>query len=134
MMFANFTIFKFGNYHQLAMLVESYNGQLFYLWLFNQTRYNVCFDREYLRGKYHCTVDLLFDWFGLVCFENKKQKLSVVIQLLPNQSRGGQQYSDTSFFSYPWFLASVLSVCANTRVRTHTNANRHNIYLIMDKL
>jgi hypothetical protein len=19
-------------------------------------------------GKYHCTIDLLFDWFGLVCF------------------------------------------------------------------
>jgi hypothetical protein len=21
--------------------------------------------REYLRGKYHCTIDLLFDWFGI---------------------------------------------------------------------
>jgi hypothetical protein len=20
-----------------------------------------------LKGKYHCTIDLLFDWFGLVC-------------------------------------------------------------------
>jgi hypothetical protein len=39
-----------------------------------------------LKGKYHCTVDLLFDWFRLVCFANKKQKLSVVIQLIPNQS------------------------------------------------
>jgi hypothetical protein len=29
--------------------------------------------REYLRGKYHCTVDLLFDWFGLVCFVNKNK-------------------------------------------------------------
>jgi len=27
--------------------------------------------REYLRGKYHCTINLLFDWFGLVCFANK---------------------------------------------------------------
>jgi hypothetical protein len=27
--------------------------------------------REYLRGKYFCTVDLLFHWFGLVCFANK---------------------------------------------------------------
>jgi hypothetical protein len=36
--------------------------------------------------KYHCSIDLLFDWFGLVCFANKKQKLSVVIQLIPNQS------------------------------------------------
>ncbi len=29
--------------------------------------------REYLRGKYHCTVDLLLDWFGLVCFANKNK-------------------------------------------------------------
>jgi hypothetical protein len=42
--------------------------------------------REYQRGKYHCTIDLLFDWFGLICFVNKKQKLLVVIQLIPNQS------------------------------------------------
>ncbi len=37
--------------------------------------------REYLRGLYHCTIDLLFDLF---C--NKNKKLSVVIQLIPNQS------------------------------------------------
>jgi hypothetical protein len=24
-------------------------------------------------GKYHCTVDLLFDWSGLVCFANKNK-------------------------------------------------------------
>jgi hypothetical protein len=29
--------------------------------------------REYKRGKYHCTIDLLFDWFGLVCFANIKK-------------------------------------------------------------
>ncbi len=29
--------------------------------------------REYLRGRYHCTVDLLFDWFGLACFANKNK-------------------------------------------------------------
>jgi len=32
--------------------------------------YNI---REYQRGKYHCTIDLLFDWFGLVCFANKNK-------------------------------------------------------------
>ncbi len=42
--------------------------------------------REYQRGKYHCTIDLLFDWFGLVCFANKNKKFSVVIQLIPSQS------------------------------------------------
>ncbi len=24
-------------------------------------------------GKYHCTIDLLFHWFGLVCFANKNK-------------------------------------------------------------
>ena len=24
-------------------------------------------------GKYHCTIDLLFDWLGLVCFANKNK-------------------------------------------------------------
>ncbi len=32
--------------------------------------------REYLRGKYHCTIDLLFDWFGLVCLANKTKIVS----------------------------------------------------------
>ncbi len=26
-----------------------------------------------LKGKYHCTIDFLFDWFGLVCFANKNK-------------------------------------------------------------
>ncbi len=26
--------------------------------------------------KYHCTVDLLCDWFGLVCFANKNKIVS----------------------------------------------------------
>ena len=42
--------------------------------------------RVHLRGKYHCTVELLFDLFGLVCLANKNKKLSVVIQLILNQS------------------------------------------------
>jgi hypothetical protein len=32
--------------------------------------------REYLRGKYHCTVDLLFDWFVLVCLQIKTKIVS----------------------------------------------------------
>jgi hypothetical protein len=37
-------------------------------------------------GKDHCIVDPLFYWLGLVYFENKNKQLSVVIQLIPNQS------------------------------------------------
>ncbi len=36
-------------------------------------------------GKYHCTIDLLSDWFGLVCFANKNKKLSVVLQLISKE-------------------------------------------------
>jgi hypothetical protein len=48
-----------------------------------------------LKGKYHCTIDLLFHWFGLVCFANKnkncrtadskpvKQKVNVTVILPP---------------------------------------------------
>jgi hypothetical protein len=32
--------------------------------------------REYCKGEYHCTIDLLFDWFGLVCFANKTKIVS----------------------------------------------------------
>jgi hypothetical protein len=24
-------------------------------------------------GEYHCALDFLFDWFGLVCFANKNK-------------------------------------------------------------
>jgi hypothetical protein len=47
----------------------------FSLWIkmppFNNHFLTFTLFREYQRGKYHCTVDLLFDWFGLVCFANK---------------------------------------------------------------
>jgi len=33
--------------------------------------------REYLRGKNHCTVDLLFDWFGLACLANKNKNYNL---------------------------------------------------------
>jgi hypothetical protein len=30
------------------------------------------------KGKYHSTVDLLFDWFGLVCFANKNKNCQLL--------------------------------------------------------
>ncbi len=30
-------------------------------------------NQENLKGKYHCTIDLMFDWFGLACFANKNK-------------------------------------------------------------
>ncbi len=50
----------------------------------------------------HCTVDLLFDWFGLVCFENKNKNRQLPYSWLQTSQTGGQRYSDTSPFSIPW--------------------------------
>ncbi len=66
---------------------------------------NICGDgqgREYLRGKYHCTIDLLFDWFGLVCFENKNKNYQLSYSWFQTSQTGGRRYSDTSPFSIPW--------------------------------
>ncbi len=53
-------------------------------------------------GKYHCTVDLLFDWFGLVCLANKNKNCQLSISWFQTSQTGGQWYSDTSPFSIPW--------------------------------
>jgi hypothetical protein len=29
------------------------------------------------RGKYHCTIDHLFDWYGLACFINKNKNFQL---------------------------------------------------------
>ncbi len=47
-------------------------------------------------GKYHCAVDLLFDWFGLVCFANKNKNCQLSYYLFQTSQTGGQWYSDTS--------------------------------------
>ncbi len=52
--------------------------------------------REYQRGKYHCTVDLLFYWFGLVCFANKNKNCQLSYSWFQTSQIGGQRYSDTS--------------------------------------
>jgi hypothetical protein len=54
------------------------------------------------KGVYHCIIGLLFDWFGLGCFANKKNCQLSYIQFQTSQT-GGQWYSDTSPFSIPCF-------------------------------
>jgi hypothetical protein len=56
------------------------------------------------RGKYHCTVDLLFDWFGFSCMTTDKFCFYLQNKLIQTGQTGGQQYSDTSPFSIPWFV------------------------------
>jgi hypothetical protein len=52
--------------------------------------------REYKRGKYHCTIDLLFGWLGLVCFANKNKTCQLSYSWFQTSQTGGQWYSDMS--------------------------------------
>ena len=47
---------------------------------------------------YHCTADLLFDWFGFSCFvELNYKQICLFGQILTGQ-KGGQAYSDISTY------------------------------------
>ncbi len=61
-------------------------------------------------GKNHCTVDLLFDWFGISsvttdCFYLQNG-------LIQTCQTGGKWYSDTSPFSIPWLRVRILPVAS----------------------
>ncbi len=60
-------------------------------------------NREYKRGKYHSTVDLLFDWFGINCMTADNFCFYLQNRLIQTTQTGGQWYSDTSYVSIPWF-------------------------------
>jgi hypothetical protein len=59
--------------------------------------------REYLRGKYHCTIDLLFDWLGISCMTTDNFCFYLQNRLIQTSQTGGQWYSDTFPFSIPCF-------------------------------
>jgi hypothetical protein len=70
----------------------------------------LCYRQGTLRGIYHCTIDLLFDWFGLVCFANKNKNCQLSYSWYQTSQTGGQQYSDTSPFSIPCFRCWLLLI------------------------
>ncbi len=59
-------------------------------------------------GKYHCTIDLLFDWFGMGWMTTNNFCLYFRNRLIQTSQTGGQRYSDTSPFSVPWFMQGIL--------------------------
>jgi hypothetical protein len=67
--------------------------------------YSSC--REYWRGKYHCTVDLLFDWFGISCMTTDNFCFYLQNRLIQTSQIGGQWYSNTSHFSIPWLMGDL---------------------------
>ena len=66
--------------------------------------------REYLRGKYHCTIDLLFDWFGISCISTDNFCFYLQNRLIQTGQTGGQLYSDTSPFSVPCLQAPFVRI------------------------
>ncbi len=55
-----------------------------------------------LKGEVHCTVDLLFDWFGISCMTTDNFRFYLQNRIVQTSQTGGQWYSDTSPFSIPW--------------------------------
>ncbi len=62
-------------------------------------------------GKYHCTVDLLFDWFGISCMTTDNFCFYLQSILIQTSQTEGQPYSDTSPFSIP--CTEYLSITTN---------------------
>jgi hypothetical protein len=64
---------------------------------------NIPTTREYLRGMYHCTIDLLFDWFGISCMTTDNFCFYLQNRQIQTSQTGGQWYSDTSPFNNPCY-------------------------------
>ncbi len=52
-------------------------------------------------GKYHCTIDLLSDWFGISCMMTGNFCFYLQDRLIQTSQTGGQWYSDTSPLEFP---------------------------------
>jgi hypothetical protein len=88
-----------------------------------------CATREYLRGKYHCTVDLLFDWFVISCMTTDNFRFYLQNRLIQTSQTGGQRYSDTSPFSIPWCYHRSYYVNVNARYLKSIFLNHQLYYL-----
>jgi len=60
-------------------------------------------------GKYHCTIDLLFDWLGIGCMTTENFCFYLQNRLIQTSNTGGQWYSDTSPFSIPCKMSVIIS-------------------------
>ncbi len=54
-----------------------------------------------LKGKDHCTIDHLFDWFGISCMTTDNFSFHLQNRLIQTSQTGGQQCIDISHFSIP---------------------------------
>jgi hypothetical protein len=66
-----------------------------------------------LKGEYHCTVDLLFDWFEISCMATDNCCFYLQNRLIQTSQAGGQWYSDTFPLSIPCLRGHIAS-CGTT--------------------
>jgi hypothetical protein len=59
-------------------------------------------------GKYHCTVNLLFDWFGISCRTTDNFCFYLQNRLIQTSQTGGQP------FSIPWYVATVINYASKS--------------------
>jgi hypothetical protein len=52
-------------------------------------------------GKYHCTVNLLFDWLGISCMTADNFCSYLQNRLIQTSQTGSQQYSDIPPLVFP---------------------------------
>jgi len=75
------------------------------------------------KGAYHCTIDLLFDLFGISGTTTDNFSFSLQNRLIKTNQRGGQWYSDTSPFSIPCLCWKGLPGTNSSRVLIRDGEN-----------
>ncbi len=83
------------------------SGKVATLGLAPSSRGKIRLGREYQRGKHHCTIDFLFDWFGISCLTTDNFGFYLQNRLIQTSQTGGQWYRYTSPFSIPWTRVEV---------------------------
>jgi len=94
------------------------------------------YNQGILKGKYHCTIDLLFDWFGICCITTHNFCFYLQNRLIQTSQTGVQRYSDTSPFSIPWYNCQSfhLSICPSVFSVCQMNASTSKFFGFYDEI
>ncbi len=69
------------------------------------------------QGKYHCTIDLLFNWFGIGCMTTDNFCFYLQNRLIQTSHSGCQWYSNTSPLVFPVVAIAVISFLMFVKLR-----------------
>ncbi len=80
--------------------------------------------KEYYGGKFHCTIYLLFDWFGLVCFANKSKN----IQLSCSWFQTVKQEVNSTVILSPLVFPGIFSISSKHQAAGDCNLNEDFLF------